>query len=274
MNQILQSLYNILNKEVKFGIKSVDDEEISEVNSKHSEFLTCRDFEDLRFLTSKTYTEQHIKRKSSVPFQMRYSAYGEASNMMCAHAYAWHDANRIPFQGSPNAASFGIEFENSPVAMASLVFDSSDSGLSAEKFFPEEIDKLRFKHGHNLCEITSFAISKARKSRKTLAALLHLMFLYARQAKQMEGLIAQTRAHHVSVYSELLGFRKIAEKDGVVLVFIPLDLMRLKIRKFGGQNLLEKDEAGLYKFFFASKDEPGLLFRLLEHLAASGTRNG
>jgi len=133
---------------------------------------------------------------------------------------------------------------------------------------------LRAKHGRNICEITSFALSKARRSRRVIAGLLHVTYLYARQAKHMEGMLAITRSHHVGVYENMLGFKKIAEKNNQVLVFIPFDVMRMKVRQFGGKPDLEQSSAGIYKFFFPAKDEPGLLYRVLEHLAASGTSQG
>jgi hypothetical protein len=273
MKQLFTSLFEVLNKDITFGFRSVEETEEPR-GSETDALLTLPAEDDLRFLTVKRYLEQPIKRKSTEPFQLRYKAYGEASNMMCAHTYAWHNDKKLPYQGSPNALSVAIEFDNSPVASATLVFDGTDCGLAAESVFPQEIEELRSKHGHNLCEITSFALSKARRSRRVIAGLLHVMYLYARQAKQMEGMLAVTRLHHVGIYEGLLGFKRLAQRDNMVLVFIPFDVMRTRIRQFGGKPEIEQESAGIYKFFFQAKDEPGLLYRVLEHLAASGTSGG
>ncbi len=273
MKQLFNSLYEILNKDITLSFRSV--EETDEMQSGELDSLIASPIEnDLRFLTVRRYMEQAIKRKSEEPFQLRYRAFGEASNMMCSHTYAWHDDKRLPYQGSPNALSVAIEFDNAPIASATLVFDSSDCGLAAESVFAQEVEALRVQHGRNLCEITSFALSKARRSRRVIAGLLHVMFLYARQAKQMEGMLAVTRLHHVGIYENLLGFKRLAQRDNMVLVFIPFGVMRMRIRQFGGKPEIDQESAGIYKFFFQAKDEAGLLYRVLEHLGASGTSKG
>lgn len=273
MIQIFQSLYQVLNKDINFSFRSVEDVE-GIANLQENTIENTKTEDDLRFLTVKGYIEQPIKRKSNVPFQLRYAAYGEASNLMCAYSYAWHNEYRIPRQGAPNALDFAIEFDDVAVSSATIVFDHPDIGLLAEKLFPDAVAALRSQYGYNLCELTAFSLSKARRSRRVIAGLMHLIFLYARQSRQMQGMLALTRTHHVGIYEKLFGFCKLAENNNVVLVFIPFDVMRTRIRQFGGNPDIEQESAGLYKYFFQAKDEAGLLFRLLEHLAASGTREG
>lgn len=271
MNEMLNSLYEALNKDIHFGFRSPE----VEAGGQGAEQALRRPMgEDMRALTLPRYAERPIKRKSSAAFQLRYSAYGEASSVVCAHSYAWHDERRMPTQGAPNALSFAIEYGSSPVASATIVFESVKSGLACESLFPREIAALRGAHGRGLCELTSFSLNKRRRSRRAIAGLLHLMFLYARQARQMTGMVVLTRTQHVGIYEELLGFQRLAEKNGTVLIFIPFDYMRARIRQYGGHPDLNLNSAGLYRFFFQAKDEAGLLFRILDHLAASGTIEG
>lgn len=273
MSLFLKKLATVLNQDITaISFRSVDD------NVPGADVMDSQSKDDggeqLRYLTLDEYSHQAIPRKSEEPFQLRYQAYGESSNLLCAHSYAWHGEPRPGGLSSPNALSMAIEFDSHPVAGATIVFHTNSAGLLAEKAFPQELKKLREQHGNRLCELTSFAISKVRKSRRTLAGLMHMIFLYARQARHMQGILVQTRPHHAGVFEKLLGFQVLATIDDVVLLFMPMEAMRQSIRKYGGQPDVDQEESGLYKFFFQQKDEAGLLYRMLEHLAASGTSEG
>lgn len=272
MSAFLKKLVTTLNQDITISFRSVDDAG-AQVDAMESQDKDEAD-DQLRYLSLDDYTHHTIPRKSETPFQLRYAPYGESSNVLCAHSYAWSAQSTPPSQGSPNALALAIEFEGHPAAAATVVFDTQDVSLSVKDKFAEQYKLKKEKHGDKLCELTSFAISKVKKSRRTLAGLMHMIFLYTRQSRHMQGMFVQTREHYAGVFEKMFGFEVSGKTENTVLLFIAMDAMRQNVRKYAGKSDIDQEEAGLYKFFFEAKDEAGLLFRMLEHLAASGTSEG
>lgn len=202
-------------------------------------------------------------------FDLRYTAYGEVSCLYATHVSLHRPgADDAPF---PNAVAMDIDFENQRAASVTLVNDGL-GGFSSEDTFPEEIASMRAKHHGRIGELSAFEISRDNKSRRAIGALFHVLYLYARQARQMTCIFVRTDTVRVPFYEQMLGFKKLAVQGDVVLLAIELNLMKLQIRTWGGQHkepTAEKAPYKLYPFFFPPQDEAGLLFRVLEHLGSA-----
>lgn len=220
--------------------------------------------QDNRLLTLDSYVKFDSEGNRSHEFELRYVAYGEKSKMTCSALHAGPSAS--PPTGPPNALTTSIDLEGRHVASALLVMDGKD-GLAADGPFARELAQLRAASGSRVCEISDLRISRENKSRRALGAMFHIIYLYARQARQMKFIVAQVRFSQAHLLEKLLGFNIITTRGEHVLMSLDLDVMKREQRVWGGQ----KNEAVdppylLYPFFFPTKDESGLLFRVLEHL--------
>ena len=213
----------------------------------------------------KQVTNPHERHK----FDLRYTAYGEVSCLYATHVSLLRPGVAGP--QSPNAVAMDIDFENQRAASLTLVNDGS-AGFYSEDTFPTEIASIRARHHGRIGELSAFQISRDNKSRRAIGALFHVLYLYARQARQMTCIFVRTEAARASFYEQMLGFKKLAVQGDVVLLSIELNLMKLHIRTWGGQHkepTAENAPYKLYPFFFPPQDEAGLLFRVLEHLGSA-----
>lgn len=219
------------------------------------------------------YQEREASDHPGRVFNLRYAPYGASSSIIAAHGYAWQPGKAQPPQGAPNALGLAVQLDEQPAASLTVVFDS-ELGLAADARFLDRMSQLRLTHGRALVEITNFALSKAYKSRRAVAGLFHLLYLYSRQAKQMEMMVVQVKQRHVVFYENMLSFTLIDTRDGVALLGLSFEAMKRQIRAHAGTGTAQRhQDFGLYPFFFPAKDEPGLLYRLLEHLGAGAPDN-
>lgn len=222
------------------------------------------EIENGRALSLDSYTINDLAAGRRHTFELRYAAYGEKSNMVCETFYASRGSAKS--EGFDNALTTTIDLEGKPVASAVLVLDSKE-GLAADDHFSAELARLRQVHGRKLAELNNLVLSRENKSRRALGAMFHVLYLYARQARQMNVILVQTSVQTVSLLERLLGFRAIAQQGEHALVILEMDKIKREQRQWGGQKEAGIDSPHLlYPFFFPSKDEAGLLFRLLDHL--------
>jgi hypothetical protein len=216
----------------------------------------------------RAYQERPVSDKKNRVFELRYAAWGDRSAIVAAHGYAWQPGKPQPPLGAPNALGLAVELQQQPAASITVVFDS-ELGLAADSRFFDEMSNLRVTYGRSLVEITNFALSKEYKSRRAVAGLFHLIYLYSKQARQKEMMVVQAKQRHVVFYEKMLGFEVLAQQDSVVLLGLSFESMKRAIRQLAGTGKADRgQDLGLYPFFFPAKDEPGLLYRLLEHLGA------
>ena len=215
------------------------------------------------------YKTQAMPGRERQKFDLRYTAYGEVSSVHATHLVA--KRNDVSSGGSANAVAMDIEFDGEMAAFLVLVNDSGQ-GFASEQNFSKEIAHLRAKHHGRIGELSAFEISRDNKSRRAIGALFHVLYLYARQARQMNFILVRTEAGKASFYEQMLGFSILASHEQEVLLGMDLNLMKQHIRKWGGrhkQAAAEEAPYKLYPFFFLPQDEAGLLFRVLDHLGSA-----
>jgi hypothetical protein len=147
----------------------------------------------------------------------------------------------------------------------------ADSGLLAEQNYKFEIGHLREK-GHKVCELTKFAVDQTRGSKRVLAALFHIAYIYGRVLQKQTDVVIEVKPKHASFYKRLLGFEQIGPERlnsrvntiGVLLL-LDINYVEHQIELWGGKTEEAKGERSLYPYFFSKQDEVGITQRLLQY---------
>ena len=156
---------------------------------------------------------------------------------------------------------------NIPIGTMSVGLDSP-KGLYADEMYHEELEALR-RQGRKICEFNRLAIDPAVKSKRIIASLFHICYLYPRALFGHTDGVLEVNPRHVRFYEKMLGFTQIGPERTCPRVHAPAILMRTdfaygseQIKKFGGLMSRAKGERSLYPYFFNAKDEAGIIARL------------
>lgn len=174
---------------------------------------------------------------------------------------AWHAKHQ------PNRITLVASHGTAPMATISIGFDSPD-GLLVDDLYQDEIDKLR-EAGANICEFTKLAVDGAIRSKRVLATLFHIAYIYSHRMNGFSDLLIEVNPRHVRFYEQMLGFRKHGPERLNTRVNAPAVLLRLdfshteeQIMRFGGHPEHARTEKSLYPYFFSEAEERGIIGRL------------
>ncbi len=149
----------------------------------------------------------------------------------------------------------------------SVRFDSPE-GLRAEELFPDEIAALRAQ-GRHLCEFTKLAMDHVVKSKRVLASLFHTAYIWAHRILDFDDVVIEVNPRHVLYYRKMLDFTVIGPERLNQRVNAPAVLMRLdfavarrNVERWAGTAAHAAPARSLYPYFFAPKEEAGLIARL------------
>lgn len=153
------------------------------------------------------------------------------------------------------------------VGTITIGFDGT-CGLLVDELFSEEAQLLR--RGRNvLCEFTKLAVDGAIRSKRVLASLFHVAFIYAREIHACDRILIEVNPRHVRYYERMLGFEVRGPERlnsrvnaPAVLLSLELDHARDQINRFGGRADLVGVERSLYPYFFSPAEEAGIIHRL------------
>jgi hypothetical protein len=153
------------------------------------------------------------------------------------------------------------------VGTITIGFDSG-SGLLVDELFHREIADLR-RRGLALCEFTKLAMDSVMRSRRVLASLFHVAYIYAHRMRGFDFLLIEVNPRHVRYYERMLGFvakgpERLNPRVNAPAVLMALDFnhAREQIDTLGGRPDVAADERSLYPHFFSLKEEAGILARL------------
>jgi hypothetical protein len=142
-------------------------------------------------------------------------------------------------------------------------------GLLVDELYKTEIDLLR-QTGHRVCEFTKLAIDNRRTSKRMLAGLFHMAFLYAERIWGYTDIIIEVNPSHVVFYQRMLGFGVIGPERMCARVNAPAMLLRVdtkwvreKVNKVGGRPEIAKQDRTLYPYFLSRVEEDRILERML-----------
>ena len=153
------------------------------------------------------------------------------------------------------------------IGTLSISFDTDD-GLLVDQLFSDEADALRAA-GHRLCEFTKLAVDTSARSRRVLASLFHVAYIFAYRLRGFDVLLIEVNPRHVRYYEKMLGLRALGPERLNLRVNAPAVLMHLnfgyaqeQIGKLAGKADSAIGDRSLYPFFFSIAEEAGIVGRL------------
>lgn len=183
------------------------------------------------------------------------------------YATRGYRASALPQEQTPHLITLVASDHEATIGTLTIGFDS-DEGLLVDDLFPGEVEKLRLD-GRKVCEFTKLAIDSVVRSRRVLAALFNVAYIYAHRIKGADVLLIEVNPRHVRYYRSMLGFRVVGPKRlnrrvnaPAVLLSLDLTHCRQQIELLGGQPELADTQRSLYPYSFSPREEAGIVGRL------------
>lgn len=193
----------------------------------------------------------------------------ESASLLIKKRYAWRGYGTTGLANdAPNRITLMADTDGHPIGTLTIGLDSP-SGLLVDQLYRDEIDKLR-AGGAAVCEFTKLAIDEAMQSRRVLAALFQLAYVFAHRIHGATDVVIEVNPRHVTFYKHMLGFEKLGNERICSRVSAPAVLLRLRlayaagqIAKYGGTFANIPGVRSLYPYFMGLADENGILERLV-----------
>ncbi len=192
-----------------------------------------------------------------------------SANQLIDRMYSWRGYETGKTLASDPDRTTIIAYSNeNAIGTLSIASDSS-MGLLADQLYHEELNRLR-NEGCSLCEFRGLAVEAGIKSKRLLASLFHIGYLYPYSISSHTDGVIEVNPRHAGFYEKRLGFTRIGTERICPRVNAPAVLLRTnfsymaeQVRRFGG--MLEKaaGEKSLYPYFFSDAEEAEILSRLI-----------
>lgn len=154
------------------------------------------------------------------------------------------------------------------IGTITIGFDSP-AGLHVDDPFGAETQALR-DAGKKICEFTRLAMDSVVRSRRVLASLFHVAYIYAHRMMGFDSLLIEVNPRHVRYYEKMLGFQVIGAQRlnrrvnaQSVLMCLEFSFARDQIDKLAGQAELSSAPHSLYPQFFSVSEEASIVGRLV-----------
>lgn len=168
----------------------------------------------------------------------------------------------------PERITLATYKEEEVIGTLTIGFDTG-AGLLADELYKPEIDALR-GDGRRVCEFTKLAIDTKRASKRMMAGLFHIAYLYAGRIWGYTDIIIEVNPSHVSFYERMLGFQILGSERMCPRVGAPALLLRGEtsygqrmIRDFGGHPELARQERTLFPYFMSPDEESAIIHRMM-----------
>lgn len=192
-------------------------------------------------------------------------------SMLINRMYAWRGyAGTHELSDDPNRITLTATDKGKVVGTLTIGIDAP-IGLMADQLFKEELDAYR-ERGARLCEFTKFAFDPSVRSKTSLANLLHLAAIYARDLHHCTDIFIEVNPRHRRFYEQMLGFKqegelKVNPRVGApaYLLHVDMDFVTDQIHKHGGtfESGEATNERSFYHYCFSPREERGIIGRLL-----------
>ena len=192
----------------------------------------------------------------------------QSANLLIEKMYAWRGYSTVTnFDRAPNKITLSVFNEEQVIGTLTLGFDSP-AGLQVDAMYPHEINAAR-DAGRSVCEITQLAVDENVRSKKVLASIFHMAYIYAHQIYKCSDTLIEVNPRHVLFYEKMLGFKHFGQQKicprvnaPAVLLKVETSYVETQIAKFGGKMETAAKEKSLYPYFFSKMDEIGITNRL------------
>lgn len=185
--------------------------------------------------------------------------YGEAG---------YHGIGGAGAKSCPDSVTLATYQGEQVIGTQTLGFDVGN-GLLADELYKAEIDILRAR-GCAVAEITKFALDTKLTSKRFLAAMFNVSYIYLRKLWNYSDVVIEVNPSHVAFYKRMLGFTEIGSERMCPRVHAPavllwLDLVEVekKVAEVAGKHELAKQDRTLYPYFFPPQEEARITDRLL-----------
>lgn len=193
----------------------------------------------------------------------------ESASLLIKKRYAWRGYDTAGLANeTPNRITLMADTDNHPIGTLTIGLDSP-SGLLVDQLYRDEIDKLR-AGGAAVCEFTKLAIDEAMRSKRVLAALFQLAYVFSHRIHGATDVVIEVNPRHIIFYKRMLGFEKLGSERMCARVSAPAVLLHLRlayataqIAKFGGTFANIPGVRSLYPYFMGLADENGIFERLV-----------
>ncbi len=205
-----------------------------------------------------------FKIRSADSHGQRSSASVLVNRMYAARGYL---STAIPNPPMPTRITFTATEHDETIGTITIGFDS-DTGLHVDELFACETETIR-RQGRRVCEFTKLAMDSVVKSKRVLASLFHVSYIFAHRIMGYDDLVIEVNPRHVRYYERMLGFEALGAPRHNHRVNAPAVLMRLQfshahaeIGRCGGSPEYALVERSLYPYFFSVSEEASIVGRL------------
>jgi hypothetical protein len=185
--------------------------------------------------------------------------YGEAG---------YHGKGSPIHSSCPESITLATYHGDHVIGTMTLGFDVGN-GLLADGLYKAEIDVLRARGG-SIAEITKFALDTKMTSKRFLAAMFNVAYIYLCNLWRYTDLVIEVNPSHSAFYIRMLGFEEIGSERICPRVNAPAVLLWLNLiekqkvmRAVAGHHELARQDRTLYPYFFPEEEEARITERLL-----------
>lgn len=174
----------------------------------------------------------------------------------------------LPSEQLPTRITLVASEHDATIGTITIGFDSP-AGLHVDDPFAEETRALRAAD-RRICEFTKLAIDSVVRSKRVLASLFHVAYIYAHRMMGFDSLLIEVNPRHVRYYERMLGFtvfgkKRLNHRVNAPAVLLCLDFAHAAdcISRFGGRPEFSIVERSLYPYFFSITEEASIVGRLI-----------
>lgn len=192
-----------------------------------------------------------------------------SASILVNRMYAWrgYDTDHEPVTQLPERITLLASEDELTIGTITIGFDSG-AGLCVDQPFSLETTALR-EHGLKLCEFTQLAVDSVMRSKRVLASLFHVAYIYAHRMMGFDSLLIEVNPRHVRFYEGMLGFQVLGQprmnpRVNAVAVLMRIDFSYIheQIAMYGGRPELALQARSLYPFVFSVAEEASIVGRL------------
>lgn len=192
----------------------------------------------------------------------------ESASLLINKMYNWRGYDTVGLcEDTPNRITLMADTAGEPIGTLTIGLDSP-GGLLADQLYHVELDRLR-QAGASVCEFTKLAVDQAMQSKRVLAALFQLAYIYAHRIHGATDVVIEVNPRHVVFYRRMLGFEQLGEERLcprvhalAVLLHLSMAYASDQIARYGGHFRDLPGVRSIYPYFLNVKDQEGIAERL------------